>query len=410
MSAERVLLGISFATLLLLAYCTFDLHSELTATRVELSLTRERFAEHATDLKNHERRLGAVESTSNPTLSAQEVHRLLQTTPTPTPTPEQHKGDTCVGADTVALASLDSSYSLSEAFKAFESGTPSKGMLPLLLAKQASLQAEMATKFGSKEVNEAIANSPSGNDASFIEFGTCRRAVCADLPVNGSMCVPWGVSKPVDCINSTAEEEHSFPRPAGGLPCCRAEWPLFVATTQASTKAPQVFPSPDITVRTGALVTFTWTGFENLEQVDNFNSLSAVTSGIRSGNPSYGGQFNFTFAKQGIYYMRSQVHESLRVAVTVMDCVYCAVINGYDGVHARSFAVALSSRSKGKYSLRVSNHASLGFLTIYSNQNVTINGIAAPGGQMALLDASIHVLKGGFVSGITKLRCPSSVC
>ena len=74
-----------------------------------------------------------------------------------------------------------------------------------------------------------------------------------------------------------------------------------------------------------------------------------------------------------------------------------AVLTGYDGDHPPSFAPAVSSKSAGNYTLRFSDHATLGHLTVFADQHVTIVGEDAPVGQLALLVASVHVLDRGSV-------------
>ena len=106
-------------------------------------------------------------------------------------------------------------------------------------------------------------------------------------------------------------------------PCCREEWPLNACATQTSTKRPQVYSNDTLLIENDGTVKFTYLGFENVEQVDGFKDMNAVSGGIRSGNPTNGGSFSYTFAKAGVYYFRSQVHETLKATVNVMDCQYC---------------------------------------------------------------------------------------
>ena len=106
-------------------------------------------------------------------------------------------------------------------------------------------------------------------------------------------------------------------------PCCREEWPLNASATQTSTKRPQVYSNDTLFIEIDGTVKFTYLGFENVEQVDGFKDMNAVSGGIRSGNPTNGGSFSYTFAKAGVYYFRSQVHETLKATVNVMDCQYC---------------------------------------------------------------------------------------
>ena len=106
-------------------------------------------------------------------------------------------------------------------------------------------------------------------------------------------------------------------------PCCREEWPLNASATQTSTKRPQVYSNDTLLIEIDGTVKFTYLGFENVEQVDGFKDMNAVSGGIRSGNPTNGGSFSYTFAKAGVYYFRSQVHETLKATVNVMDCQYC---------------------------------------------------------------------------------------
>ena len=71
------------------------------------------------------------------------------------------------------------------------------------------------------------------------------------------------------------------------------------------------------------------------------------------------------------------------------------MLTGYDGVHPRSFVVAVGSQSAGNYTLRIADHAFLGHLTVYANQSLTIQGATSPVGQLPLVDANVHVLPKG---------------
>jgi hypothetical protein len=123
-----------------------------------------------------------------------------------------------------------------------------------------------------------------------------------------------------------------------------------------------------------------------------------IDGGIRSGVPTDGGSFQHTFDTPGVYYFNSYVHTTLRLKVTVMDCVFCNVIQGYDGAEPDSLAHALSSRVPGNYSLHVDNFASHGvitYLTVYARQILTLTGRVVASSQLALLDAMIHILDEG---------------
>jgi hypothetical protein len=158
----------------------------------------------------------------------------------------------------------------------------------------------------------------------------------------------------------------------------------------------EVYDQDEVVVKTNGQVTFSFTGFENVEQTDS--SWQRLNGGIRSGLPTEGGSFQHTFDSPGEYYFNSYVHTTLRLKVTVMDCVFCNVIQGYDGAEPDSLAHALSSRVPGNYTLHVNNVASHGvitYLTIYARQVLTITGRTLASGQLALLDAMIHILDEG---------------
>ena len=76
----------------------------------------------------------------------------------------------------------------------------------------------------------------------------------------------------------------------GSRPGCRATLAAAKTLTQTSVSVPQVYSESDIHVRSGGNVTFVWAGFENVEQVDDFSSLTPVASGIRSGDPAGGAE------------------------------------------------------------------------------------------------------------------------
>ena len=183
-------------------------------------------------------------------------------------------------------------------------------------------------------------------------------------------------------------------------PCCREEWQAAPTVTQATTSSPQVFDEDDIMVRIGGQVTFAWTGFENVEQVSDFDSYTPVSDGIRSGDPTSARSFTYTFDTAGEYYFRSYVHESLQVKVTVMECVSCIAVAGYDGANPATLALALSSRAAGDFALAISSAGMarvMTLLTVYDGQTLTLTGEDSEAGQLPLADAKITALDGASV-------------
>ena len=310
--------------------------------------------------------------------------------------------DTCLSSDEIAYSAMRSSQAMSAAFGDFHDR-----VLPTLMA-----------------------------DSTGGENLACRCAICADTPVNGSLCLPWMSPELCDCLGAQAKEpapgraftsatgclgtpDQGFNDPtttqlfpvselkaSGRPPCCRKEWPHNVTVEQVSTADSEVFSQDDIEMKICGVLTFKWHGFENVEQVsdtwDPYDGRQPVSQSgvgapslfqfIRSGDPSTGGEFHWTFSQPGKYYFRSYFTNSIRVKVTVMDCSYCTVTAGYDGEQPRSAMIALSSQTPGDYHLRVADHASLGHVTVYANQTLTTTATGAPIGQLTLLDASIHVM------------------
>ena len=136
------------------------------------------------------------------------------------------------------------------------------------------------------------------------------------------MCVPWQTPQPCECLGQ-APSIQPYPASASNPPCCRQEWPAAVTTTQTSVAAPQIYSAAQVTIKINGSVTFVFTGFDNVQQVTDFTSHAPTTNGIRSGNPANGGTFTHTFGTPGVYLFSSQVHSTLRVNVTVMDCAFC---------------------------------------------------------------------------------------
>eukprot|EP01047_Picozoa_sp_COSAG01_P038488 COSAG01_NODE_3126_length_6545_cov_7.559572_2_plen_642_part_00 len=179
-------------------------------------------------------------------------------------------------------------------------------------------------------------------------------------------------------------------------PCCRKEWPATTTVWQMTAADQEVLSATDVLLKINGEITFVWTGFENVEQVDsNGANAQRVTAGLRSGNPVNGGQFKHTFTIPGDYFFQSYVSKTMRVKVSVKDCDYCSVISSYSGSHARDFAVAVSSQTAGDYNLQVSDYAAVSVLTVYAGQTVRLHGATAPAGQLALLDGNIRILESG---------------
>ena len=338
-STERCLVPVTLlcaAALICTSLVTFqnervDLAAQLAAAQAQIATQHEMNRELLATQLEMNRDLGAANARLNllesggTGASLKHLRQLQQSS---------NKDSACVSPNDVSVAALDSAYSVSEVLKALVGGIPSKGLLPRLAAAQDKLEVAqkeldiaLKDKATIRDITDAfkgVGGSGAGSGGvAALETRTCRRAVCADTPVNDSMCVPWGKEEAVDCLNSTSSTTQGFPAATSSPSCCRKEWPLNASATQTSTKSPQVFSNDTLFVKIDGTVKFTYLGFENVEQVDGFKDMNAVSGGIRSGNPTNGGSFSYTFAKAGVYYFRSQVHETLKATVNVMDCQYC---------------------------------------------------------------------------------------
>eukprot|EP01046_Picozoa_sp_COSAG06_P031861 COSAG06_NODE_3137_length_5802_cov_19.787480_5_plen_502_part_00 len=134
------------------------------------------------------------------------------------------------------------------------------------LAAKADASA-LAEKAG---VAELDALSAQFGSALVVEVTPCRCAVCADDPVGGNLCAPYGPVSPCECEDASGSSDpirQTYPMTESNPPCCQEHWLVAATVTQATSSVPQVFDEDDITVRIHAEVTFVWTGFENLVQV-----------------------------------------------------------------------------------------------------------------------------------------------
>eukprot|EP01046_Picozoa_sp_COSAG06_P000291 COSAG06_NODE_8_length_37897_cov_42.611884_10_plen_1146_part_00 len=232
------------------------------------------------------------------------------------------------------------------------------------------------------------------------EVNPCRCAECAADPTDAELCASYGPVAPCECEDlsgSANPTRQTYPLTQNSPPCCREEWSAARTVTQTSTGSPQVYDNSDITVRIDGQVTFVYTGFENVEQVGDFVSYTPVTDGIRSGDPTNGGSFTHTFDTVGEYYFRSQVHDTLQIKVTVMDCVSCITVAGYEGAVPATLALALSSRAAGDFALTVGAAGTARVMTlvaVYYGQTLTLTGEVAPAGQLAIADVKADVLDG----------------
>ena len=235
------------------------------------------------------------------------------------------------------------------------------------------------------------------------EVTPCRCAPCADTPLGGELCSPWGPAMPCDCIDTSLSADpvrQTFPVAHGSRPCCRATLAAAKTLTQTSVSVPQVYSESDVHMKTGGELTFAWSGYENVEQVDDFSSLAPVPSGIRSGAPANGGSFSHVFGAPGEYFFCSTVHTSLRAKVTVTDCVSCLVVAGYAGPDPAAASLALQSRAAGDFWLETNssspNELAMTYLTVHADQTLVLSGVPAPlTDQLPILDASITVRSGG---------------
>ena len=256
----------------------------------------------------------------------------------------------------------------------------------------AALQSELDQK--------ADASAVQALGSIVVEDMPCLCAACADFPVGAVLCVPFGSTSPCDCIDSSGSTNpirQTYPMTQSEPKCCRSEWLRALTLTQARTSSPQEYDQDDVLVKVGGEVTFVMMGFENVEQVYDFVDFLPVTGGIRSGDPANGVTFTHTFDTPGVYFLRSQVHETLQAKVTVMDCVDCIVVAGYDGATLPTLSQALSSRAAGEFALTVSDSGLaqvMTFLTVYQDQTLALTGATLSTGQLAKLDATITLMNG----------------
>eukprot|EP01046_Picozoa_sp_COSAG06_P012705 COSAG06_NODE_755_length_12532_cov_10.124990_4_plen_605_part_00 len=297
--------------------------------------------------------------------------------------------ETCLDPNSVAVAALDLAHAANEELVR---------ILPVIASKANATDLE-DTRSRLEDFVAALSTA-TGQPVAPDETLACQCSVCAEPLAGGGLCEPWQESAECECSADDAPAgapvRQTFPVTQADPECCRAEYLEAVTVTQMRVDLIEVYSQNEVVIKINGQVTFVFTGFENVEQTDS--SWQRVDGGIRSGDPANGGTFQHTFDTPGEYYFASYVHPSLQLKVTVMDCVFCNAIQGYDGAEPDSLAHALSSRIPGNYSLHVDNFASHGvitYLTVYARQILTITGRVVASGQLALLDAMIHILDEG---------------
>ena len=130
-------------------------------TRAELTTARNEFSSTHRELGGVTARVGTLESRTTMENEPHQhhieqikrQHRQLQSS---------DQKSTCVNSDKVAMAALDSSYALSQAFSGFENGTSSAGMLPKILSAQQKLETDLKLKATAQYVHELFKNSDGG--------------------------------------------------------------------------------------------------------------------------------------------------------------------------------------------------------------------------------------------------------
>eukprot|EP01046_Picozoa_sp_COSAG06_P042656 COSAG06_NODE_5467_length_3462_cov_4.554564_1_plen_980_part_00 len=306
------------------------------------------------------------------------------------------KADTAAMDTALALKADTAAMDTALALKADQSELDSFSATVGEKAVASEMTTALAAKADVSELNSLVAQLGSVP----AEVTPCRCAECADDPVGGDLCASFGPVTPCECEDSSSSTNpvrQTYPMTQSDPLCCREEWPPAPAVTQATTTSPQVFDEDDIMVRIGGQVTFDWTGFENVEQVSDFDSYTPISDGIRSGDPTTAGSFTHTFDTAGEYYFRSYVHDSLQVKVTVMDCVSCITVAGYEGAVPATLALALSSRAAGDFALAVGAAGTARVMTlvsVYYGQTLTLTGEVAPAGQLAIADVKADVMDG----------------
>lgn len=271
-------------------------------------------------------------------------------------------------------------------------------MVTSMLANKADKSSIVALQAALNQ--KANASDLHALDSIVPETMPCVCAFCADTPIGDSRCVPFGTMSACNCVDSSGSTNpvrQTYPINQSDVGCCRLEWPSETTVTQARTSTPQVYDRDDIFIKVGGSVSFVVLGFENVEQVHDFVDFVSVSGGIRSGNPDNGLTFTHTFDTLGVYYFRSQIHQSLQAKVTVMDCVDCKVVAGYDGANLEALSLALSSRAPGRYALAVRDSGlarAMTFLTVYKGQTLSLTGDQLAVSRLATLDATITLLNG----------------
>eukprot|EP01043_Picozoa_sp_COSAG02_P019487 COSAG02_NODE_941_length_15750_cov_104.135582_6_plen_608_part_00 len=306
------------------------------------------------------------------------------------------ESETCLDPNSVAVAALDLAHAANEELVR---------ILPVIGSKANATDLE-DTRSRLEDFAAALSTA-TGQPVAPEETLACQCSVCAEPLAGGGLCEPWQESAECECSADDAPAgapvRQTFPVTQADPECCRMEYLEAVTVTQMRVQSDynptlfdEVYDQDEVVIKINGQVTFSFTGFENVEQTDS--GWQTLQGGIRSGDPAHGGTFQHTFDTPGEYYFNSYVHTTLRLKVTVMDCVFCHVIQGYDGAEPDSLAHALSSRVPGNYSLHVDNFASHGvitYLTVYARQILTITGRVVASGQLALLDAMIHILDEG---------------
>jgi hypothetical protein len=152
-------------------------------------------------------------------------------------------------------------------------GTKADATALALKADDAATTAALDLKADSTAVAALAAHLGS----AAAEVAACRCAECADEPIGGSLCASYGPVTPCECEDSSGSTDpvrQGYPMTQSSPPCCREIWPAATTVTQTSMVDPQVYSQDDILVRVGAQVTFTFTGFENVEEVGDFASYT----------------------------------------------------------------------------------------------------------------------------------------
>ena len=182
----------------------------------------------------------------------------------------QADDELCLDPNSVAVVALDMAHSANEEL----------GRLRPVIGGKANASDVDDMRARLEDFASALSTA-TGQAVGPEETLACTCAICAEPLAGGGICAPWEAGSECECVvpgdtESGAPVRQSFPVTQADPECCRAEYLETVTVTQMRVQSEydptvynEVYDQDEVIIKIDGQVTFSFSGFENVEQTDS---------------------------------------------------------------------------------------------------------------------------------------------